>query len=96
MPFGVDGASFSFSERRYKLMDQDSSVNKAVNLEHRLTNIENAAVQAAQGVAKLVTHVEKQNGRIGALEVWKIQRDALMAVLIAAGPFVFYALNRWV
>lgn len=73
----------------------DEAIKEAVRLEHRLTKIEEAIVANTEETQRLSAHVEKQNGRVGKLETWRTQQGAIMAVLLAAGPFVFWALNRF-
>jgi len=57
-----------------------------------------AGVQHAAVIEKLLevkSKVIEQNGRIGKLESWRTQQGAVLTVLIGAGPFVFWAMNRW-
>jgi hypothetical protein len=70
-------------------------INEAVRLEHRLTKMEEAVVANTDETRKLSLNVEKQNGRIGELETWRTQQGAIMMALVAAGPFVFWALGKW-
>lgn len=74
-------------------------------LEHRLTTIEeaqkNSAVLAVQNhslmmqaAGKIEGTIERQNGRIGKLETWRAQWQVGYAVVLIAGPFIFYALTR--
>jgi hypothetical protein len=77
-----------------------------VRLEGRLTRIEDQMVAGfdrldtrAKGIEvnlhALTNKVGEQNGRISKLEVFKSQGVAVIAVILAAGPFVFAVLDRW-
>lgn len=57
------------------------AANKHTIVMERLTNIDGK--------------LEKQNGRVSKLEVWRTQEATLITILVGAGPFVFWALNRW-
>ena len=56
-------------------------------------NAQHTAVM--EKLVEVKTTVLQQNGRIGKLESWRTQEATLLALLVAAGPFVFWALNRW-
>lgn len=92
--------------RRVRVHEMDE-----VQLEHRLTTIEN---KIENGVDRLEAHiksleevVKKQNGRVGTLEDWRIERDKAaefqggknavsatqVKVILAMAPFVFAGLE---
>ena len=63
-------------------------------LEHRLTKVEEAIVANTSALDRLCAHVAAQNGRIGQLESFRDKAVAILALVVAAGPFVFFALDR--
>ena len=74
---------------------EEQAERDAIRLEHRLTKIEQAIIANTDATEKLSAGVEKQNGRIGKLEGWKSQMTGVYAVILAAAPVLFWALNRW-
>ena len=68
-----------------------------VQIEHRLTTIEGKIeagfMQMVSATNDLTTHVKIQNHRIDRLEQLRTQLFAIVAVILALAPFVFYALN---
>lgn len=92
-------------ERRLTLMEANASTASqiaasAVSAAMAASSAQHAQVigdigRVREEVKEVKDVVKQQNGRVGKMEVWKVQMEARMAILIAAGPFVFWALNKW-
>ena len=78
-----------------RLIDDVTAVNEAVRLENRLTMMEAAIVSNTDATVRLTEHVKEQNGRVGKLEIWRAAWGGAYAVILIAGPFVFWAMNKW-
>ncbi len=76
-----------------------------VQLERRLTLIEaaqSAAATAANAnhssamvaIGKVEGKVDVQNSKVAKLETWRTQVTAIYGAILAAAPFVFFALNK--
>jgi hypothetical protein len=63
-------------------------------LEHRLTKVEEAIVGNTAALDRLSKHVATQNGRLGKLESFRDKALAVVALAVASGPFIFFALDR--
>jgi hypothetical protein len=65
-----------------------------VRLEHRLTKVEEAIVSNTAALDRVALHVAAQNGRLGKLESFRDKALAVVALAVASGPFIFFALDR--
>ena len=71
----------------------DPAGNAAIYLERRLTRIEAKIDENTRETRGVKDHVAKQNGRIGKTETYQIRQSAVGLAMLAASPFIFFALN---
>lgn len=71
-------------------------LNTELRIEHRLTKVEQALISNTRAIVALDETVSRQNGRVGKLERFQAQVILIGVVLVGAGPFVFFALDRMV